>query len=326
MTALSIIIPAFNAASTITRALESILDQNISSYEVLLIDDGSTDNTEKIVQEFILTYDMRIRLHHQPNLGAAIARNWGIKNAVGKFIMFLDSDDTFYGENSINLLLRAAEINGSNITGGGLVSIHGKEYNFGTYQEKLSFEKEGWIKYSDYQYDFFYQRFLFNREFLINKKIEFPNYRRFQDPPFFVKAMVESVQFYVLPIYVYCYTRSNKYLELNSEKIQGVLLGLKDLLDISSQYSLETLHEDTAKKVEKFYITTKVFLLKEYSQDIVNIYDILVYSINPELLKDKNYIVRLHNCSYVLKKLKNPLFRKYLNYRMLLKKVIASIR
>lgn len=87
----SVIIPTYNRAHSIGKSIKSILTQTYQNFEVIVVDDRSTDNTEEIVKSF---NDPRIKyIQHQHNSGAAIARNTGIENSLGRYIAFLDSDD-----------------------------------------------------------------------------------------------------------------------------------------------------------------------------------------------------------------------------------------
>ena len=90
---LSIIIPVYNAEDYLDRCLHSILEQEFSSYEVILVDDGSTDASPLICDRYSST-DPRFRTVHKPNGGVSSARNMGLELAKGEYIMFLDSDDT----------------------------------------------------------------------------------------------------------------------------------------------------------------------------------------------------------------------------------------
>jgi glycosyltransferase involved in cell wall biosynthesis len=87
---ISVIIPTYNRANTISRALNSVLHQTYSNIEIIIIDDGSSDNTEEILNNF---KDNRIIIKKSMNRGAPAARNMGIRIAKGDFIAFLDSDD-----------------------------------------------------------------------------------------------------------------------------------------------------------------------------------------------------------------------------------------
>lgn len=92
----SVIIPAYNREHTIGRAMRSVLHQTFQDFEIIVVDDGSTDGTAKVIKRF---RDPRIRhLHHEKNRGAAAARNTGIKAACGEYIAFLDSDDEWLPE------------------------------------------------------------------------------------------------------------------------------------------------------------------------------------------------------------------------------------
>lgn len=97
---LSIIIPVYNSSRTIVRALDSINAQIYKcEYEIIIVNDGSVDNSEDIIKEYQrANKNINILLISQTNAGAASARNVGIKNAKGKYIAFLDSDDEWIPE------------------------------------------------------------------------------------------------------------------------------------------------------------------------------------------------------------------------------------
>lgn len=88
----SVIIPVYNVESFISECIDSVLCQNYTDYEVILIDDGSTDNSGQICDSYSAV-NSRIKVIHQTNAGLSAARNTGIKNSSGDYIVFLDSDD-----------------------------------------------------------------------------------------------------------------------------------------------------------------------------------------------------------------------------------------
>lgn len=94
----SIIVPAYNVAQYIEECIESILNQDYDNYEIIVVDDGATDETPKILDE-IASKSEKVRVIHQKNGGLSAARNSGIEAASGDYILFLDGDD-FWSEKS----------------------------------------------------------------------------------------------------------------------------------------------------------------------------------------------------------------------------------
>lgn len=95
MKLVSVIVPAYNRQTEIIQTLKTIIVQTYPNIEIIIVDDGSTDNTYEVAQEFINNYDGRfeILLYKQENLGLAGARNSGFKHSKGDYILFFDSDD-----------------------------------------------------------------------------------------------------------------------------------------------------------------------------------------------------------------------------------------
>lgn len=94
---LSLIVPVYNVELYLRKCVDSLLAQDYSDYEIILVDDGSTDNSWDIIQEYVSKFrgleDERVRGIHQSNAGLSAARNTGIAAAKGEYLMFVDSDD-----------------------------------------------------------------------------------------------------------------------------------------------------------------------------------------------------------------------------------------
>ncbi len=106
---ISVIIPAYNAVQCIGRAINSVLGQSYSDREIIVIDDGSTDNTAKVVRQ----YGDKVHYIHQENAGAGVARNTGLAAAKGDWIAFLDADDEWLPDKlkkQMELLARNPEL------------------------------------------------------------------------------------------------------------------------------------------------------------------------------------------------------------------------
>ena len=89
----TVVIPTYNRANIIINTIKSVLSQTYQNFEILVIDDGSTDNTKEVV---LGISDNRIKYFYQENAGAQAARNAGLRNAKGKFISFLDCADEWF--------------------------------------------------------------------------------------------------------------------------------------------------------------------------------------------------------------------------------------
>ena len=98
----SVIMPAYNSAQTIGTAINSVLMQDYLNWEIIIIDDGSTDDTLNEIRKF---KDARIKVFSQDNQGPSVSRNYGIKIANGEYIAFLDADD-FWEKDKLNLQLQ----------------------------------------------------------------------------------------------------------------------------------------------------------------------------------------------------------------------------
>lgn len=131
---ISVVVPTYNRAHCVREAIDSVLTQDPPADEVIVVDDGSTDNTQDILQ----TYGNSITVLRQKNEGAAAARNTGIRHATGEWVAFLDSDD-LWRPGRVAVLHRDLEDAGDDIIG------HTGDVRFtGTQQEQGLFDLRGW--------------------------------------------------------------------------------------------------------------------------------------------------------------------------------------
>ena len=101
----SVIVPIYNSEQYLHRCIDSIVNQSYKDIEIILINDGSTDNSGEICNEYAVI-DNRIKVMNTQNNGPAAARNIGIENSKGKFIFFVDSDD-FIENDALKLLIES---------------------------------------------------------------------------------------------------------------------------------------------------------------------------------------------------------------------------
>lgn len=162
---ISIIIPVYNAQNSISRCLNSILNNSFNDVEIIAINDGSSDDSWKILQEYEKNNSGKIRIFNQENQGVAITRNRGIGYAEGEFIMFIDNDD-YVDKDYIASFVSKIEDFGSDIVIGGYRRTDGKKTLFEIKLQNVSWSKymimAPWAK-------------IYRRKFLLEKKLEFLN-------------------------------------------------------------------------------------------------------------------------------------------------------
>lgn len=254
MIKVSVIIPIYNAEVYIQKCVESIGNQSLKELEIICIDDGSTDTTLQVLNE-MQKKDGRIRILKQDHAGSGTARNYGISEAKGMYISFLDVDDFYYDKDALKYMVNACEKNYVNICGSFLKFIdESGVQEYPLFPDIEIKERHGrLVCFKEFQEDFHYQCFIFNRLFLLENQIEFPDYLRYQDPPFFLKAMLKAKYFWVLPISLYCYRYGHQNRQLNAKKIEYVLMGIKDNLQMAVDNDLNILYKKIIGRIENVY-------------------------------------------------------------------------
>ncbi|MDG6897969.1 hypothetical protein A6A19_08275 [Actinobacillus delphinicola] len=179
----SIIIPVYKVENYLEICIESILRQDFSNYEIILVDDGSPDKCPAICDKYSSNYS-HIKVIHKENGGLSDARNIGIKNSIGKYIIFLDSDDYWDGSN--NLLKKLEKII---VEFNPDVIIHGYCNAYKDKKERIFFPEE---KYGNLisDLDFLIKNNIYNtiawnkiirRDLIIKNNIEFPKGKLHED-------------------------------------------------------------------------------------------------------------------------------------------------
>lgn len=195
---ISVIIPAYNCKDTLQTAVESVAD-NFENTEIVIIDDGSTDETPEVIASLCKKYG-NITAMRTENSGPACARNEGIKIASGKFIMFLDSDDTF--EKSAFSAVK------NHLDGETDMLIFGFRQNFlGRAEDKI------YSPDSPFQLDLFYKNNLLNqvwnkaykRDFIISNNILFEHYKYGEDRIFNADVLAAKPKVKAIPDVLYNY-------------------------------------------------------------------------------------------------------------------------
>lgn len=292
MKKVSIIVPVYNVEKYLKKTLDNICGQSLEELEVLCIDDGSTDHSYDILREY-KNKDGRVQIFRQENKGPAVARNFAIEQAQGEYVAFVDADDILISENALESLYEAAVNNHAYVCGGfrQYYNQEGIFYSKNQMFREQTDESGKFYDYSDWQFDYDYQNYIFSLEFLKKHQLFFPNYRRYEDPVFLVKSFMLAKKFFIVPIEYYGY-RLPINNRLFSEKIvYDLLCGIIDLLHISRNQKMELLHRKLLERIEQEYNYLFIHYLAQGSQ---NIYGKLLEAyalIDWELIKEEVRII-----------------------------------
>ena len=238
MKTISVVIPVYNGENYIESCIEELSRQNISNFEIIFVDDGSTDRTAEILRSVREKFD-NVIIYAQDNAGAGMARNLGMSKATGEYIAFLDVDDKYANDNVLKMLYEKAKENKALICGGSFIIESDKKNQ---QDNKYIFDKEGYINFEDYQFDYGFMRYIYSRKLIEDNKIIFPQFKVYEDPVFLARAMIAAEKFYAVPDNVYKYSGSHQK-GLNLEKTIDYLSGLTINLELSANKNLGKLHK-----------------------------------------------------------------------------------
>lgn len=236
MVIVSIIIPVYNTKNYIKFALQSVLRQTYRNWELILIDDGSTDGSSVICDEY-KTKDKRIHVVHKLNSGVSETRNRGLDVATGKYVLFLDADDYWTDNTFLENFVTLAEENNLDLVRGEYTAVdtNGREL----YRSKIDTKKQvsqnlllDSVAFLDnvVQREFFLPLCLIRRDIIDD--LRFNTSRSFlEDLEFFVQVLLQPLKCYYTPVYFYAYRKHALSASNNFNKKR-----LADAFDISRLY------------------------------------------------------------------------------------------
>lgn len=285
----SIIIPIYNTEKYLKGCLDSVISQTYKNIEVLLINDGSTDNSG-LICDYYVQCDKRVKVFHNANNGVSYSRNYGINRALGRYILFIDADDTI-DENYVEELVK--EMNDEiDLCICGINDIYEK-YN----KKRKLFKTLTGNFYKDYHILVNFLRVpfakIYKKEIIIKNKISFPvNISRGEDQIFNFNyySNVKKYKYCDTTFYNYFHRESNSLskiittkslmdaiCKLKYEKIfmknNGIMFGenilANDLLSVISDFSIISEENNNFNNFKKRI----KFILKEVNSDCLDKYN-----------------------------------------------------
>lgn len=245
----SVIVPVHDGEAYLIEALESALIQDLQAIEVLMIDDGSRDNSAFIVEQLAAS-DSRLKLLRQPQSGASAARNRGIDEAAGEFLCFLDADDCYEEVDYLSRLYNGAKGHGCNAAAGCLVNWWApdrQERHFigNDLLDGYEFAEEGIVQWQQWQFDYGFHRFLFHRSLFEGGANRFDELVFFEDPVFLARILNDAGAFFATPRAHYLYRQSTAMRRWTTAMVLDLMKGVQANLEFSRQEGLARLHSYT---------------------------------------------------------------------------------
>lgn len=252
----SVVIPIYNAAQYAKECLDTVFSQKDVSFEVVCIDDGSTDSSLELLDEYKAAHP-GLRVVSKLNGGAASARNLGMSLTRGEYVAFIDPDDFYPTDFVLSHLYAAATANEANVCGGSFSCMNpdgSLETEFDLESSAYVVKEEGFRSFEDDAFDYGWIRFIYKREFLSEHKVTFPCLRWYEDPVFLIDVMRYAERYYLIPEVVYCYRVDYKEPDWTVQKARDLLKGIGFNMAFAKKQKLGLLYTRLVNRIEGDYL------------------------------------------------------------------------
>ncbi len=245
MIKVSIVVPVYNVEKYIRKCLESIIKQSLKEIEIIVVNDGATDSSQEIIDEFVLKYPKVIHSLVKKNGGLSDARNFGMTYCRGEYIGFIDSDDYVRSDMYEKMYYKAKEENSDIV-----VCDYYKSYALKT--ELIKAKK--FIDKKDMFIDTLAAAWnkIYRRELLVKTGVNFPKGLIYEDTEFFCKLIpYVDVMSYVPEPFVYYVQRSGSIINAQNSKIEQIFQVLDNIL---GYYKDKNLYDEYKCELEYFCV------------------------------------------------------------------------
>lgn len=301
MCKVSIIVPVYNVEKYLNKCIENIINQSYENIEIILIDDGSTDKSGKICDEYSLK-DSRIKVIHKENGGLSEARNYGIDAATGDYLLFVDSDDYIdidlikklnqYMEKKIDVIkfkMVKVDENGKEIE-----KIGGP-----TFDELTGEEAFRRLAFSDHLLECACI-YLFKRELIINNNLKFAIGAEHEDFALTPLIIISAKNIVSVDNYGYYYVQSDNSITRNSDynrtlkRFNDSLMHYDNMIKFIENHNISS---KTKKDIKTYYTNSIILKLLELNKQDRKIYTSKIKS--RKMIKN----IQVHNIKQLIKKL-----------------------
>lgn len=303
----SVIVPFFNSEKTLQNTLNSLKKQK-KNYELILVNDGSFDNSNQIVNKNKVFFKCIKILNNRKNLGVSLSRNKGIKNSTGKYLIFLDSDDSLYS-NSLEKLEK-------HIKKYKYPDVVFSKFSKSTFpKSNLSILKKCFKKKKNYFFNYILAKkipldecwpYVVKKKFLLTNKINFSNYRVAED------------QLYVLKIFLKL--KNISFFKENFYKHLNLSSSLSDFMDFNSGFYCLKVLLDYLKIRQDIKNKTLQNLCNFYIQNVLSMFTGILLQCDKKQVNKYYQIVKnkSHLFQFLISKREKFEFKKFLKKNFIL--------
>lgn len=253
----------------IIDCLESVFAQTLQEIEVICIDDGSTDGTLNILEKYERRYK-NLYILSQENQGSGIARNQGINAARGEYLAFMDADDFYPAQGTLEKMYYTAKKVNAEICGGSCCVFRNGVYTYSGLRRGYTFSEDGWINKRDYSTLYGYWRYIYKKDLIKKNHIFFPDYLRNQDPPFFLAAIAYAGRLYCMKDVTYVYRKEHKQVLFTSRKALDYAKGMRDSLMIAKESGMPVIQCQILGELQG-ELSAMMYLYAEKNNEMNNI-------------------------------------------------------
>ena len=245
MPKVSVIVPVYNVEKYVEKCLKSLVNQTLQEIEIIVVDDGSQDDSKNIIDKYIKKYPDKVKYLYKENGGLSSARNFGIPYANGEYIAFLDSDDyvepTMYEE----MYKLAKKDNADMVECDFIWEYPNKQkYDYGVVYngKKEAIEKARVVAWNK----------LIKREIIKNEKIEFPLGLRYEDVEFFYKLVpsINKISF-MKKYFIHYVQRDNSIANTQNTKTKDIFKVLNNVIEF---YKNKGYYDEYKEELEYTYL------------------------------------------------------------------------
>lgn len=279
MVKVSVIVPCFNAEKYISKALDSLLSQTLDDMEIIVINDGSSDNSKEIIDEYYKKYPDKIRVYHQENKGIASVRNYGLSLVNGEYFGFLDSDDYTKSDMYFKMYAKAKETDADMVVS-----------NFMWVSDKKErLEKEGpYIAGKDMMVKLFATLWnkIYKTSLIKESGLKFPDGNRYEDACFLycLSSILKKVEF-IDEAFVSYVQVSTSITHTNNQQVKNMITVFNIIYDYYKNNNLFDEYKDELEYIHIKFFLGNSFLRSSLIKDKDDRYNTIMMGFN--LLNDK---------------------------------------